>query len=404
MLASPFAFYRGAAAVMASDLSRTPSSGLRAQLCGDAHLANFGIFATPERNLVFDTNDFDETLPGPWEWDVKRLAASLEVAGRDNGFSTEDRRLIVHNAVEAYQTAMNGFADKRNLDLWYTRMDVDRALDEFDKELSAKGVKRTRHAIAKAEGRDAESAFAKLTRFVNGEPHIAPSPPLIVPIGDLMTKVQRQAMERGMKELFVDYHRSLPAERRVLIDQYRIADAARKVVGVGSVGTRCWIVLLVGIDNGDPLFLQVKEAQPSVLERFTTRCKFDQQGERVVAGQRAMQAASDILLGWGRAAGLDGVKRDYYVRQLHDKKGSFEAAEMLPRGMAVYAKMCGWTLARAHARSGDRVSIAAYLGKKDVFAQAIGDFARAYADVNEEDHEALVRAVRAGRIKAETGV
>jgi hypothetical protein len=404
MLESPFTFFRGAALVMASDLARTPSPGIRAQLCGDAHLANFGMFATPERNLVFDANDFDETLPGPWEWDVKRLAASFEVAGRANGFSAEDRRGIVFDGVRSYQEAMSGFATRHNLDVWYARMDVEHALADYKKQLPSRGVKKSREAIAKALGRNSEAACAKLTRFIEGEPHFVADPPLVTPIADLLSKATRLKFEAVIKQTFLDYHRSLESNRRLLLEQFRLVELARKVVGVGSVGTRCWIALLVGIDNGDPLLIQIKEAQPSVLERFTSRCRYEHQGERVVAGQRAMQASSDILLGWARATDVDGVKRDYYFRQLHDCKGSFPAEEMLPPGMSVYAKMCGWTLARAHARSGDRVAIAAYLGKSHAFADAIGAFARLYADVSEQDHDALVRAVRSGRVVAETGV
>jgi uncharacterized protein (DUF2252 family) len=404
MLESPFAFFRGAALIMASDLARTPRSGMDAQLCGDAHLANFGMFGTPERNLVFDTNDFDETLPGPWEWDLKRLASSFEIAGRANGFSGSDRQEVVFHAVHSYQEAMNDFASRRNLDVWYARMDVEHAFAEYKKQLPPKGVRRSREAIAKALGRTSEKALEKLTRLVRGEPRIVADPPLVVPIGELFSKADRVKFEGAMKQMFLEYHRCLAANRRMLLEQFRFVEMARKVVGVGSVGTRCWIVLLLGIDEGDPLFLQIKEAQNSVLERFTSHCRYAHQGERVVAGQLAMQASSDMFLGWGRAAEFDGVKRDYYVRQLHDWKGSFPSEEMMPAGMSVYAKMCGWTLARAHGLSGDRVAIAAYLGKSHAFAEAIAAFARAYADLSERDHEALARAVRAGRIAAEAGI
>ena len=404
MLESPFAFFRGAALHMASDLSRTPTTGMRAQLCGDAHLANFGLFGTPERSLIFDVNDFDETLPGPWEWDVKRLAASLEIAGRSNGFSESDRRSIVLGAVRSYQEAMNDFAAQKNLDVWYACMDIDHALAEYKKQLPSRVVKRSRTAIAKARNRDSEKAFDKLTQIVNGEPHIVADPPIVVPVADLFPKGDRAKLEGAMKQMILEYRRSLENDRRALLEQYRFVEMARKVVGVGSVGTHCWIVLLLGVDIGDPLLLQIKEAERSVLERFTTRCRYEHEGERVVSGQRAMQASSDILLGWGRAAELDGMTRDYYVRQLHDWKGSFPAEEMLPAGMSVYAKMCGWTLARAHARSGDRIAIAAYLGKSNAFAEAIATFSRIYADVSEQDHDALVEAVRTGRVAAETGV
>ncbi len=404
MLESPFAFFRGAALVMASDLARTPSTGLRAQLCGDAHLANFGMFATPERSLVFDANDFDETLPGPWEWDVKRLAASFELAGRANGFSEAEREGIVLEATRAYAGAMRDFAKKNNLELWYTRMDVDTTLREYESQLTPLAMKRSRKAIAKARRRDAERAFGKLTKVVRGEPHIVSDPPLVVPVDELYRKSERAKLEGSMRQMFLEYRESLASNRRMLLEQFHFVEMARKVVGVGSVGTHCWIALLVGINNGEPLFLQIKEAQPSVLERFTTPCRYDHEGHRVVAGQRAMQASSDIMLGWGRATEIDGVTRDYYMRQLHDWKGSFQAEEMSQGKMLVYARMCGWTLARAHARSGDRVAIAAYLGKGRAFAKAIASFARAYADLSERDHDALVQAVRSGRVAAETGV
>ncbi len=403
MVESPFAFFRGAALVMASDLARSPNSGLTTQLCGDAHLANFGMFATPERNLVFDTNDFDETLPGPWEWDVKRLAASFEVAGRANGFSASDRAEIVADAARAYQDAMADFASRRTLDVWYARMDVERALDAYKKLLSSRGVRASREAIAKARGRTSERALERLTRLVNGEPRIASDPPLVVRLAELFSKAERAQVEAALRALFGEYRRSLASNRRMLLEQFRLIDVARKVVGVGSVGTRCWIALLVGLDRGDPLFLQIKEAQASVLERFTRRCRYEREGERVVAGQRAMQASSDIFLGWARGRDADGVVRDYYVRQLHDCKGALDAEEMVPGGMAIYAKMCGWTLARAHARSGDRVAMAAYLGKSHAFSDAMTAFARTYADVSERDHAALVKAVRAGRVVAEKG-
>ena len=299
---------------------------------------------------------------------------------------------------------MSDFASRRNLEVWYARMDIEHALVEYKKQLPPKGTKRRADAIEKALGRTSEKALEKLTRVVHGEPRIIADPPLLVPIGDLFSRADRIAFEGAMRQMFLEYRQSLPANRRGLLEQFRFVAMARKVVGVGSVGTRSWIVLLLGVDERDPLILQIKEARPSVLERFTRSSRYAHQGERVVAGQQAMQASSDIFLGWGRAADLDGVKRDYFVRQLHDCKGSFPAEEMAPAGMSVYAKMCGWTLARAHARSGDRVAIAAYLGKSQAFAEAIASFSRAYAELCEQDHEALVRAVRAGRIAAETGI
>lgn len=404
MVESPFAFYRGAAVIMASDLSRTPHSGLRAQLCGDAHLGNFGMFATPERNHILDATDFDETLPGPWEWDVKRLATSFEIAGRADGFSADDRRAIVLEASRAYRRGMIAFAARTNLDVWYARLDVDRAMAEYEGELGTRELKRKRKAVARARTRDSEHAFERLTRVAGTERRLVSNPPVIVPMDELHGGAQRRRFEDEVRGMFRRYRASLPNDRRELLEQFRLVDLARKVVGVGSVGTRCWVALLLGVDREDPLFLQIKEAQPSVLERFVGRSRYANSGQRVVAGQRLMQSASDIFLGWGRAGSLEGVARDYYFRQLRDWKGSFVIEDMSPAAMKVYARMCGWTLARAHARSGDRVAIAAYLGKGPAFDEAVASFADAYADVNERDHEALLRAVRAGRIKARTGV
>jgi uncharacterized protein (DUF2252 family) len=404
MIESPFAFFRGSAVVMASDLSRTPSSGLRAQLCGDAHLSNFGMFGTPERNLIFDTTDFDETLPGPWEWDVKRLATSLEIAGRADGFSADDRHAIVLEAVSSYRMGMSAFAKQTNLEVWYAHLDVDTAMEEYQDQLTRRELKKKRKAVAKARSRSSEQAFERMTRLAGSNRRIVSHPPLVVPIDELYTPPDRKRFEDVLRGMFRQYRASLPNDRRALLEQFRIVDIARKVVGVGSVGTRCWTALFLGVDRNDPLLLQIKEAQPSVLERFAGRSRYTNQGQRVVAGQRLMQSSSDIFLGWGRASGLEAPTRDYYFRQLRDWKGSFVVENMTPGSMSVYAGMCGWTLARAHARSGDRVAIAAYLGKADVFGEAIATFARAYADVTERDHDALVRAVRAGRIKARTGV
>jgi uncharacterized protein (DUF2252 family) len=404
MLASPLAFFRGSAVIMASDLSRTPSSGLRAQLCGDAHLSNFGMFGTPERNLVFDLNDFDETLPGPWEWDVKRLAASFEIAGRTDGFSATERRSIVAEAVRSYRVGMLEFGGRTNLDVWYARFDVDKAMAEYEKRLTRSEMKRKRRAVARARTRDSEHAFERMTRPAHGRPRIVSSPPLIVPIDELFAPTERRRLEEVIRTMFRQYRASLPNDLRALLEQFRLVDLARKVVGVGSVGTRCWTALLLGVDASDPLFLQIKEAQASVLARFVGRSRYGNQGQRVVAGQRLMQSSSDIFLGWGRATVDGALARDYYFRQLRDWKGSFVVENMTVGSMRVYAGMCGWTLARAHARSGDRVAIAAYLGKSSAFDKAIAAFASAYAEVAERDHEALVRAVRAGRIKAATGV
>ena len=406
MMVSPFTFYRGAALPMAADLAATPVSGLAVQACGDAHLSNFGIFGSAERRLVFDVNDFDETLPGPWEWDVKRLAASLEVAGRDNGYAGKDRREIVAATVASYRQAMREFAAMTNLDVWYARADLDQVQADLRAQMGARQRKMADKAMAKARTRDSMQEVAKLTRLVDGRPRIIADPPLLVPITDLLPKeMDQQAFQGQIKNLLGAYRRTLETDRRYLLEQFEFADMARKVVGVGSVGTRCWIILLLGRDEADPLFLQIKEAEASVLSRFVGASKYNNQGQRVVAGQRLMQAASDIFLGWQRTeAGLDGKQRDFYVRQLRDWKFSMPIEIMVPRGMRIYGQLCGWTLARAHARSGDRIAIAAYLGGADVFDQAITRFAAAYADQNERDHQALVDAVAAGRITAEPGM
>jgi uncharacterized protein (DUF2252 family) len=404
MLVSPFTFYRGAALIMAADLAAGPSSGLQVQLCGDAHLSNFGLFGSPERRLVFDLNDFDETLPGPFEWDVKRLAASLEVAGHNDGYADAERRRIVLGATEAYRTAMTAFAGMGNLGVWYARLDVEEALPRVEAELDRRRVKALRASLAKVRTRDSVQALAKLTEHQDRELQIVSQPPLIVPLQELLPEVEATKLSEGLAGLLRRYAASLPADRRHLLGQYRLVQLARKVVGVGSVGTRAWIGLLVGRDGADPVFLQLKEAQASVLERFLPRSRYRNHGQRVVAGQRLMQAASDIFLGWERVTGLDGQDRDFYVRQLRDWKASADPEAMRPKGMAVYAKLCGWTLARAHARSGDRIAIAAYLGKGDGFDRAILEFAEAYADQNERDHRALGAAVKAGRVKATVGL
>ena len=403
MMVSPFTYYRGAALPMASDLSRTPVSGLAVQACGDAHLSNFGIFGSAERLLVFDVNDFDETTPGPWEWDVKRLAASMEVAARGNGFGGKDRRQIVAATVASYRQAMRGFAKMTNLDVWYAHADLDQLKAEFNSQLEKRQRKMVDKGLAKARTRDSMQELTKLTHLVDGRPQIIADPPLIVPIADLLPKdTDQAAFETQIKDLLATYRRTLATDRRYLLEQYEYADMARKVVGVGSVGTRCWIVLMLGRDESDPLFLQVKEAETSVLSRFVGASKYTNMGERVVAGQRLMQASSDIFLGWQRAeAGLDGKQRDFYVRQLRDWKYSIVIEALLPRGLGIYGQLCGWSLARAHARSGDRIAIAAYLGSSDAFDTAIAQFAAAYADQNERDHQELVDAVASGRLTAE---
>ena len=406
MMVSPFTFYRGAALPMASDLSRTPVSGLAVQACGDAHLSNFGIFGSAERLLVFDVNDFDETTPGPWEWDVKRLAASMEVAARGNGFGGKDRREIVTATVAGYRQAMRGFAKMTDLDVWYAHADLDQLRAEFNSQLEKRQRKMVDKGMAKARTRDSMQEVAKLTHLVDGRPQIIADPPLIVPVADLLPKdTDQAAFEAQIKDLLAGYRRTLETDRRYLLEQYEFADMARKVVGVGSVGTRCWIVLMLGRDESDPLFLQVKEAEASVLSRFVGASTYPNMGQRVVAGQRLMQASSDIFLGWQRAeAGLDGKQRDFYVRQLRDWKYSIAIEALIPRGMRIYGQLCGWSLARAHARSGDRIAIAAYLGGSDAFDTAIAQFASAYADQNERDHQALVDAVASGRLTAEQGL
>jgi uncharacterized protein (DUF2252 family) len=406
MMVSPFTYYRGAALPMASDLATTPVSGLAVQACGDAHLSNFGLFGSAERRLMFDVNDFDETLPGPWEWDVKRLAASLEVAGRDNGFLPKQRREAVLAGVSRYRQAMREFAGMTNLDVWYAHADITEVRAQFDTQLRARQRKLVDKGLAKARTRDSMEELAKLTRIVDGRPRIVSDPPVLVPIDELIpAETDRAELEGQMSGLIAKYQRTLETDRRYLLQQFEFCDMARKVVGVGSVGTRCWIVLMLGRDETDPLFLQVKEAEASVLSRFVGASKYANQGQRVVAGQRLMQAASDIFLGWQRIdAGLDERTRDFYVRQLRDWKFSVEIETLRPEGLQLYAALCGWTLARAHARSGDRIAIAAYLGGSDVFDKAIAKFAAAYADQNDHDHRALVDAVKSGRITAEPGV
>ncbi|HEY2602898.1 MAG TPA: DUF2252 domain-containing protein [Thermoleophilaceae bacterium] len=405
MLVSPFTFYRGAAMIMADDLAATPRSGLTVQCCGDAHLSNFGVFASPERRLMFDVNDFDETLPGPWEWDVKRLAASMLIAARDNGFRAKDQHRIVLETVAQYRTAMAGFAAMNNLEVWYSHLDIERVLEEYGSQYKPEMVKRTQQQLAKARTKDSMKAFSKLTHMVDGEARIVDESPLIVPIELLAAGAEREELFEALRGLMRSYRETLEHDRRVLLEQFELTDFARKVVGVGSVGTRAWIALLVGRDGQDPLFLQMKEAESSVLEDSLGASEFSNHGERVVVGQRLMQATSDIFLGWVHLdSGLDGQPRDFYARQLKDWKGSAEIEQMIPKGMATYGKLCGWTLARAHARSGDRIAIASYLGGGDSFDRALLEFSLAYAEQNERDYQELVAAVKSGRITAETGL
>lgn len=404
MLVSAFTFYRGAALLMASDLAGTPRSGLNVQLCGDAHLMNFGAFGSPERRMVFDINDFDETAPGPFEWDVKRLAASVEIAARDNRFSGKDRSKVVLAAVEGYRASMAEFAEMTNLEVWYTALDVDSWLTQLGAEVGAKAIKRAEANVAKARTKDSHQAYTKLTRLVDGEPVIISDPPLIERVSDLFAPEEQQAVQASIHEMFVRYRESLQSDRRRLLEEFRIVDVARKVVGVGSVGTRAWIVLLLGRDGNDPLFLQVKEAQASVLTAFVGPKRRVSNGRRVVEGQHLMQAASDIFLGYTSVVGTDDVKRDYYFRQLRDWKGSAAVESMSPTDLSVYAGICGKALARAHARSGDRVAIASYLGSSSTFDKAIAEFAEQYADRNQRDYEMLVDAEADGRIEVRRGL
>jgi uncharacterized protein (DUF2252 family) len=400
MLTSVFAFYRGTADIMAADLAPTPTTGLHVQLCGDAHLSNFGAFASPERDLVFDINDFDETLPGPWEWDVKRLAASLALAGRDRGFGERSRSRITRATVREYRKAMWRLAAMRELDVWYARIDEKEVLRRARK-VGARQARRVRSSTDKARAKDSLRALSKLSHVVDGELRIVSDPPLIVPLAELQPGLEGEEIDAAIRALLDAYIETLPRYRRRLLERYRHVDTARKVVGVGSVGTRAWVVLLSGRDGDDPLFLQCKEAGESVLEPFAGESEFENHGERVVEGQRLMQASSDVMLGWIRATGVDGEPRDYYVRQLWDWKRSAEVESMEPDFLAAYGKLCAWVLARAHARTGDRIAIAAYLGKGDAFERALAEFAERYADQSESDYDALQAAVRSGRLQAE---
>jgi uncharacterized protein (DUF2252 family) len=404
MLVSPFTFYRGAALPMAADLAGTPTSGLRVQACGDAHLSNFGAFASPSRRLVFDVNDFDETLPGPFEWDVKRLAASLAVAGRDNGFGQKARRRIVLAAVEGYRTAMREFAEQPLLTVWYAHLDIEETIGRFRSQVKAERYQAVEAMLAKAHTRDSTQALGKLTTLVEGRRRILSDPPLIVPVEEVFTGVESDALYAQLHAVLGSYRRTLQSDRRYLLEQFTMVQAARKVVGVGSVGTRAWILLMDAGDGVEPLFLQAKEAQPSVLAEFCGQSEYANEGERVVAGQHLMQAESDIFLGWTRATGADQVDRDFYVRQLRDWKFSAPIEQMRPAGMRVYASLCGWTLARAHACSGDRIAIATYLGDSDQFDQGIADFAETYADQNERDYTMLRDAVKDGRVESTTEI
>ncbi len=403
MGASAFTFYRGAAGIMASDLAGSPHTDLAVQLCGDAHLSNFGVFAAPDRRLIFDINDFDETHPGPFEWDVKRLVASFAIGGRDLGFKERDRRAAVADVVGEYRNEMRRLAAMRTIDVWYERLDIS-VLDQYRSQVKRKAARNYDKAVAKAESKNSLRAFGKLTHLVNGELRIVSDPPLITPVEEVFEGAKADVILKRLLELISQYRKTLDGDVRHLVEGYRYVHAARKVVGVGSVGTRAWIVLMLGRDSEDPLFLQVKEAENSVLEGAAGKSKFKQQGRRVVEGQRLMQAASDIFLGWLSGTDPEGVTRDFYVRQLWDGKGSAEIERMTPVTMGLYGKLCGWTLARAHARSGDRMAIAAYLGKGGAFDRAMGDFAEAYADQNASDFKEFESAVKKGRLKTVKGL
>jgi len=421
MQASPFTFYRGAAKIMAADLDRTPTAGLQVQLCGDAHLSNFGAFASPERRLLFDLNDFDETLPGPFEYDVKRMAASFTIAAQNNGFAKADTKAATRASVAAYREAMAGFARMGTLAIWYAHLDEDelmRGIREATAQASkaGKGKKATKDAkaatrakktaektVAKARTRDSLQALSKLGELVDGRYRIVSQPPIVVPARELEATygLSREEIEQAIRDQFRSYRASLRDDQRRLLERFQIVDVARKVVGVGSVGTRAFIALLQGRDQADPLFLQVKEATASVLEDHLPKSRYKQPGERVVRGQRMLQAASDIFLGWTRGREDD---RYFYWRQLRDMKGSADVEAMAPLGLNFYAGICGWTLARAHARSGDPVAIAAYLGEDDQFDRSITDFAGRYAEQNERDYRAFTDAIGSGRVQALEGL
>ena len=402
MLASPFTFYRGAALIMAADLAATPRSGFLVQCCGDAHLSNFGLYASPERRLVFDINDFDETLPAPWEWDVKRLAVSMLIAARNSGFPTKAQERIVLETVAEYRTRMAQFAAMRNLEVWYTRFEIEKLMPRLQSQVGAKMRRQLDKLVAKAMTRDSVQAFGKLTQDLGGERRFVSDPPLIVRLDEFPETEERERARNSAEQLLREYSLTLQHERRMLLEQFRLVDLARKVVGVGSVGTAAWIALLLGRDGEDPLILQIKEAQRSVLEEFVGRSEYSHSGERVVAGQRIMQASSDIFLGWlAVAESIYGDARDYYVRQLRDWKGSVVVERMDAQAFTAYGRLCADTLAHAHARSGDRIAIAAYLGRSDVFDRAVLAFSEAYAEQNDRDYRSLCEAAATGLIHAE---
>ena len=405
MAASPFAYYRGAALPMAADLSVLPQTPLHVQLCGDAHLANFGGFASPERELVFDVNDFDETAPGPFEWDVKRLGASLEIAGRSQGLDTKECRKIVLDGVGTYRESIREFVAMGKLDIWYAKLGVNEIVARWGQAAGGRALKKFQKGVDKAESKDRLKARNKLTKVVDGKLQFLSDPPLLVPVNEIFSDpADADLLESSIHGALDDYRQTLASDRRRLLDEYQYVDLARKVVGVGSVGTRCWVAMFVGRNENDPLFLQVKEAEASVLERFTEKSELPNHGQRVVEGQRLMQASSDIFLGWQSVVGPDGVTRDFYMRQLWDWKASASIDTMDAEALGVYAGVCGWTLARAHARTGDEIAIGAYLGGGKDFDHAIADFSSSYADQNQVDHQALVDAIADGDLVADTSV
>ena len=412
MLVSPFTFFRGAALIMASDLATTPRSGLNAQVCGDAHLSNFGLFASPERKLMFDVNDFDETLPGPWEWDLKRLAASVVIAARDREFTVKEARTAALEVGASYRREMARLAGLSTLDVWYSHIDVAGLLAELEATAGKTGASkadkrmaaRTAQVVTKARTRDSLHALSKLTTVIDGQLRIVSDPPLVVSTEELFPQEVSDELHESFHKLVRGYRHSLQSDRRHLLEEFQFVQIARKVVGVGSVGTRAWILLMVGLGNDDPLFLQAKEAEASVLEEFVGKSGYANHGARVVAGQHLMQAASDIFLGYQPVEGPDGMTRDFYIRQLRDWKGSFEIEGAIPPGLNKYVGLCAQALARAHARSGDRVAIASYLGNGPTFDRALAEFAETYADQNERDYEALRQAEATRRITAESGL
>lgn len=393
MAASPFAFFRGGAAIMAADLRHTPSTGLTVQLCGDAHISNFGGFASPERRLVFDINDFDETLPGPWEWDIKRLVASVEIAARDRGFAKAERLAAVLEAAKAYRQGMGSFAAMTPLEIWHSSFDIQALLPAIRRDLGGRALKEAERDVARALDKNSARAARKLTHVVDGRPMIISDPPLVVPLRQLLPGVEAQELEEGIRGVLADYRRTLPNDRQSLLDHYEFVDIARKVVGVGSVGTLSWIVLLAGREHADPLVLQLKQAESSALEAYLGVSPYANHGERVIEGQRLIQASSDVLLGWLRTKGLDGVERDFYVRQLWDWKTSADLATVSAPRLAAHARLCAWTLARAHARTGNPIAISSYLGSGEAFDHALTAFAAAYADQNQNDFDAFTETL-----------